>query len=542
MSPTMEIDMKLPAAKEMQALDQSATADFGIPSIVLMENAGLGTVRMMEKELGPCNNTFCLIFVGPGNNGGDGLVIGRHLHQRGCLVLFVFLINPASLLGDPQVNLGIVSNLELPSLIVRSEQHEEAVLDFIKENVPREVPCYAIIDSIFGIGLSRKVEGRFAAVIKAINNRVYGSLVPVVSVDIPSGMDANTGKQWGCCVQADFTATYGWAKPGHFINGRMSRSGKISIIDIGIPPQALAGVDISTELNSPQRLLPSLRPLQRRGDGHKGSHGHLMVLAGSTGKTGAAILAANGALRSGVGLISLAVPQDLNPVFENALIEAMTIPLAKSKGSLSIDDWGTIAESASTMQTVVIGPGIGTSAETAELVLEAYHTLTCPLVLDADALNILAVNSDRVGEAAGPRVFTPHPGELSRLLGISTADIQNNRIEAAREGCSLFSSSLHDIVMILKGAGTIIAHNDGSVVINSSGNPGMGTGGMGDVLSGVIGALICQGMVAGDAASLGVYVHGAAADLLFDEYGPGFSASEVAENIPVVLKKMMDER
>lgn len=533
--------MKLPAANEMQSLDHSATENFGIPSIVLMENAGLGTVHMMEKELGSCKKTFCLIFVGPGNNGGDGLVIGRHLYQRGCLPLFVFLIDPASLQGDPKLNLGIINNLDLPCLRVSSEQHEEAILAFIAANVSREVPFYAIIDSIFGIGLSRKVEGGFAAVIKAINNRTYGTGVPVVSVDIPSGMDANTGKQWGCCIQADFTATYGWAKPGHFINGIMSSSGKISIIDIGIPPQALARAEIATELNSLERLLPRLQPLQRKGVGHKGSHGHLMVLAGSTGKTGAAILAARGALRSGVGLITLAAPLDLNPVFENALVEAMTLPLPNSKGTISIDDWDTIAESASSMQAVVIGPGIGTSVETAELVLQAYHTLPCPVVLDADALNILAANRDRVGEAAGPRIFTPHPGELSRLLEISTADIQNNRIEAAKEGCSLFSSNLSNTVLVLKGAGTIIAQDDRSILINSSGNPGMGTGGMGDVLSGVIGALICQGMPAGDAASVGVYVHGAAADALFDDYGPGFSASEVAENIPAVLKKMMDE-
>lgn len=538
----MESDMKLPDAHQMQALDQAATENFGIPSIVLMENAGLGTVQMMERELGSCRGKFCLIFVGPGNNGGDGLVIGRHLHQRGCLVLFVFLVDPNSLQGDPEVNLRIVQNLSLPCLIVDNEQAVESIQAFIDGNRSCDVSGYAIVDSIFGIGLSRKVEGRFAAVIKAINNSLYGSKVPVVSVDIPSGMDANTGKQWGCCIQADFTATYGWAKPGHFINGRSSRVGNLSVIDIGIPPLVLARAEISTELSSAETLRPKLQALRRKGGGHKGSHGHLMVLAGSTGKTGAAILTARGAMRSGAGLISLAVPHDLNPVFENALIEAMTIPLPTSRQTLSIDDWDGIVESASTMQALVIGPGIGTAVETAELILQAYHSLPCPLVLDADALNILAANSGKVGQAAGPRVFTPHPGELSRLLEISTADIQNNRIEAAREGCSLFSNSLHETVLVLKGAGTIIAHNDGTILINSSGNPGMGTGGMGDVLSGVIGAFVCQGMNIGDAASAGVFVHGAAADILFDEYGVGFSATEVADAIPIALKKIMDTR
>lgn len=538
----MESDMKLPAADQMQALDHSATEHFGIPSIILMENAGLGTVRMMERELGSCRDTFCLIFVGPGNNGGDGLVIGRHLHQRGCLVLFVFLFDPATLQGDPGVNLKIVQNLHLPGLIVDTEQAVDSIAAFIEANVNRDLSGYAVVDSIFGIGLSRKVEGRFAAAIEAINSRIYGGKVPVVSVDIPSGMDANTGKQWGCCIRADFTATYGWAKPGHFINGRSSRVGKLAIIDIGIPPEALALAEITTELNSVETLLPRMQILQRTGSGHKGSHGHLMVLAGSTGKTGAAILAARGALRSGAGLVSLAVPHDLNPVFENALIEAMTIPLPASRQKLSIDDWDIVAENATNMQALVLGPGIGTAVETAELVLKAYHTLPCPLVIDADALNILAANSDRVGQAAGPRIFTPHPGELSRLLAISTADIQNNRIEAAREGCSLFSNALHETVLVLKGAGTIVALNDGCIRINSSGNPGMGTGGMGDVLAGVIGAFICQGMSIGDAASAGVFVHGAAADILCDEYGAGYSATEVADAIPAVLKKIIDRR
>lgn len=538
----VENDMKLPAADQMQALDLSATEHFGIPSIVLMENAGLGTVRMMESELGPCADKFCLIFVGPGNNGGDGLVIGRHLHQRGCQVLFVFLIDPSTLQNDPQVNFKIVQKLNLPSLIVDSEQAVDSIEAFINAHISRDVSGYAIVDSIFGIGLSRKVEGRFAAAIEAVNSKIYGRKVPVVSVDIPSGMDANTGKQWGCCIKADFTATYGWAKPGHFINGRPSRVGKLAILDIGIPPQATTMAEISTELCTAENLLPRLQVLQRKGIGHKGSYGHLMMLAGSAGKTGAAILAARGAMRSGAGLVSLAVPHDLNPVFETALIEAMTISLPASRQKLSVDDWDTIVEIASTMQAVVIGPGIGTAVETAELVLQAYHTLPCPLVIDADALNILAISSDIVGQAAGPRIFTPHPGELSRLLAISTADIQNNRIEAAREGRSLFSNSLHESVLVLKGAGTIIAQNDGSILINSSGNPGMGTGGMGDVLSGVIGSFICQGMNIGDAASAGVYVHGAAADMLFDEYGAGFSATEVADTIPTALKNIMDRR
>ncbi len=529
--------MQLPTAQEMKDLDRAATENFGIPSVVLMENAGLGTVRMIEKELGSCKNTFALIFVGPGNNGGDGLVIGRHLHQRDCQPLFFFLVNPDSLQGDAAVNLQIIRNLKLPIHVVDTSARVQTIPVLLKQFESRGRSCYVIIDAIFGIGLCREVVGHFADTINLINSPNFCRACPVVAVDTPSGMNADTGKIFGTCVQADYTATYGCAKPGHFIHGSSAWAGKLEIIDIGIPPEAIQQAKIATELATRENCTRLIDSLARRKAAHKGSHGNLLILAGSTGKTGAAILAARGALRGGAGLVTLCVPHDLNIIFEAVLIEAMTHPLPNSCQCLSIDDWPTISEQLTTKQAIIIGPGIGLAPKTAELVLHIYHTAKCPVIIDADALTVLATHRDQLSVSEGPRIFTPHPGELARLLDKSATDIQENRLDAALLGSSLFSNSRHDTVMILKGAGTIIAASNGVTTINTTGNPGMATGGMGDVLTGIIGALVCQGLSPLHAAVAGVYLHGAAADRLYAQSGAGFLASEVADMVPLIVKE-----
>ncbi len=531
--------MKLPTAQEMKDLDRSATEKFGIPSVVLMENAGLGTVRMIEKELGCCKNTFALVFVGPGNNGGDGLVIGRHLHQRGCQPVFFFLVRPDSLKGDAAVNLQIIQKLRLPFHVVDTPARVETIPVLLKQLESRGLPCYVVIDAIFGIGLCRAITGHFADTINLINSCNFGQAPPVVAVDTPSGMDSDTGKILGTCVRADYTATYCCAKPGHFINDSSSWTGKLEVIDIGIPPEAIHNAEITTELATAETCTALIRPLQRKKATHKGSHGHILILAGSAGKTGAAILAAKGALRSGAGLVSLGVPHDLNVIFETTLIEAMTLPLVNSSQFLSYGDWPSLREHIKGKQAIVIGPGVGLDPDTAELVLHIYQTVSCPVIVDADALTILATYRDRLGTPAGPRIFTPHPGELARLLDKSPADIQNDRLNAAISGCNLFRNDAHDTAMILKGAGTIIAGSDGSTTINTTGNPGMASGGMGDVLSGVVAALVCQGLPPLNAAIAGVYLHGAAADRLYEKYGAGFVASEVANMIPSIVKEYL---
>lgn len=523
----------------MQDLDRSASEDYKIPSIVLMENAGLGTVLMAERELGSCKNTFSPIFVGPGNNGGDGLVIGRHLHQRGGHPVFFFLVNPEKLTGDAKKNLEIIKKLRLPFHIIDNVSRAETIPVLIKQFESRGLPCYAIFDAIFGIGLCRDVTDHFAETIRLINTPTLKGNSPVISIDTPSGMESDTGEVLGACVRADYTATYCCAKPGHFIHGSPSWTGKLEIIDIGIPPEALYNASISTELateDTIQRLSYSLR---RKKASHKGSHGHMLIIGGSVGKTGAAILAAKGALRAGAGLVTMAAPEKINPIYETALPEAMSFALPESKDILNENAWPLIEEHLQNKQAIVVGPGVGTDESTAKLILQIYKDAECPAVFDADALNILSQYSGDIPKPAGPRIYTPHPGELSRLLQTSIKAIEHDRLGAAKAACKRLNAQDQPTVVVLKGAGTITANSSGSLFINTTGNPGMATGGMGDVLSGIIGALICQGLSPMDAAVAGVYLHGAAADLLHDQVGVGFNASEVADMLPFARQKLI---
>lgn len=532
--------MKLPTGAQMQRLDRSASEDFAVPSLLLMENAGLQTVLLMERELGPAGQSFAAIFVGPGNNGGDGLVIGRHLLQRGCQPLFFFLVPPDSLPADGATNLEIVRRLGLPVHLIDSSERVAEIPDLCNRSLSRNLPCYVVVDAIFGIGLCRSITGHIAEAIALINHPAFLRQTPVVAVDIPSGMEADSGRILGCCVQADHTATYGWAKPGHFQPGSGAWTGKVDIIDIGIPALTLQKVEVRTEL-ADQELVTSLaQPLRRRGDAHKGTNGRLLLIAGSTGMTGAAILAARGALHAGVGLVSLAVPADLNHIFETTLPEVITVPLPASKGQCSDEDLEQILALADTCSAVVVGPGIGQALATAKLVLALYGQLRKPLLVDADALNILATCRDDLPDPAGPRLFTPHPGELSRLLAEPVEMVVENRLQAARRGQALFVATAQPTVLVLKGAGTVTVGTGGKTTINSTGNPGMAAAGMGDVLSGVIGALLCQGLAPQAAAVVGVYLHGAAADLLVGQQGVGYLAGEVAAALPQARKALLD--
>jgi ADP-dependent NAD(P)H-hydrate dehydratase / NAD(P)H-hydrate epimerase len=530
--------MKLPKAHEMQMLDKCAIEDFGIPGIVLMENAGLGTVLMMERELGPAKNHFAIIFIGPGNNGGDGLVIGRHLHQRGCEAIFFFLVNPDELTGDSATNLNIIRQLKLPFHVIDTTTRVQTIPVLLKQIESRGKPCYVVIDALFGTGLTREITGHFAATIDLINRPDFALNIPIVSVDIPSGMDSDSGRILGISVKANLTATFGCAKPGQIMHGGSELTGKLHIIDIGIPPEVFRRTVIPTELITEDIASSWLGQLTREKSSHKGTHGHLLILAGSSGKTGAAILSARGALRSGCGLVSLCVPYDLNSIFETNLVEAMTIPLPTSVSIINMSDLPVIRRHLEGKDAVVLGPGIGTDKRTADIVLHLYHTVTQPMVVDADALNILAENKGKLKKPSGPRILTPHPGELARLCDSTPAEIQNDRLQAAKTACSTFNRDKHgNVIIVLKGDGTVIASNDGNAMINTTGNPGMAAGGMGDVLSGVIGALICQGFTCLQAAGAGVFLHGSSGDSLSKKMGYGYTASELADNIPFTLKK-----
>jgi NAD(P)H-hydrate epimerase len=435
---------------------------------------------------------------------------------------FVFCLVPSETIkGDALINFNSVKNLKIECVHLKDDSDLLKYQGILGHSA-------VIVDAIFGTGLKREVGGLFAKVIEWLNR----SGRPIVAVDIPSGLDSDSGKPLGVCVKATLTATYGLAKPGHVTYPGVGYTGILKVVDIGIPQQVVDEAAIAIDLlqkNEMARLVPRRQPTS-----HKGSFGHLLLLAGSQGKTGAAILAARAALRAGTGLVSLGVPQKLNDIFEKSLVEAMTIPLA-SDYFLGKEDLHAIENALLGKNSLVVGPGTGTDPETCALIAKLYTDVALPMVIDADGLNILAQEKVELRHAS-PRILTPHPGEMARLTGISTKEIQENR----RAIASSFAVQ-HGVTVVLKGAATIIAAPDGRVAINPTGNATMAAGGMGDVLSGLIGALIAQGLSAWDASCLGVYAHGLAADriVLAHDLPFGILATEVADEIPLAFREIL---
>lgn len=514
--------MKLARAAEVRALDSQAINEYGIPGVVLMENAGRMTVEAIRHWRGEIAGQTAAVVTGPGNNGGDGLVIARHLHQAGCRVVVYAVVPPGQWQGDAAINWRIVQRL--PVRVVEVVTTEQVAL--CREGLAQ---ADWVVDAIFGTGLSRPVAGHFALVIEEMKR--CGR--PICAVDIPSGLDSDRGVPLGACARAGLTVTYGLAKPGQVMHPGADFCGRLEVVDIGIPPELVEAAGIRTELLQAAvcaRLLPP-----RQAASHKGTFGHLLVLAGSRGKTGAALLAARGALRSGVGLVTLGCPQLLNPIFAASVLEAMSVPLA-SDYFLGTADYPAICWALAGKEALVLGPGIGLDPETAELVTRLYQEVGVPMVVDADALTLLGQSlPSRAGAAT--RVLTPHPGEMARLTGLSTGEVQADRV-----GVAASYAQEQGVVLLLKGAATIIAAPDGRIAINPTGNPGMATGGMGDVLSGVIGALLAQGVGAWEAACLGAFVHGLAADRLANtRTRGGFLASEVAAELPAAFQEIARE-
>ena len=527
--------MKLATSSQMRNLDQTTINETGIPGIVLMENAGQGTIRQMEADFGRVRDKTVCIFIGPGNNGGDGLVIGRHVLQRGGFPFLIFLVPQEKLCGDAGINAAICDKIHLPGMLIQQEE-DIAQLEKKLLHLHFAHPVHSLVDALFGTGLSRDLKDRFAAIIQFINTMSNTRQWPVVAVDIPSGLSADTGKILGCSIKADLTVTFGLAKPGHYLHGGPD-IGRLAVVDISIPDQVVRNADLPGKVID-QTIGRMLRPRPRAI--HKGTVGHLLILAGSIGKTGAAILSGRAALHSGCGLVTLAVPAELNSIFETSLPEAMTVPLPLSKHAFSIDDYDHILELLAGKSGLVLGPGLGTAHETEKLVQRLYREVSLPMVVDADALNLLALEPESFKQTGGDRILTPHPGEMSRMTKLPVADIQNNRIQTAHWLNDTSIRDNHEIITVLKGAGTVICSSSGRWAVNSSGNPGMATGGMGDVLSGLIGGLLVQDYSLMESSEIGVYMHGLAADLLAESSSCGFTAGEVAAALPRAAQVMTE--
>ncbi len=512
--------MKVVTAAQMQALDRKTIEEIGIHGLILMENAGRGTAQViMSQYHAELSGRSALIVAGPGNNGGDGFVIARHLVQAGFRAEVICLAVEEKFKGDALVNLEIIKQLRIPLAVCASE---ETLLDrgasFENAGV--------IVDALFGTGLGRPLEGRFARAVRYMNR----SNAPVVAVDIASGLSADTGHVLGVAVKADITCSMALPKIGHVTWPGCDHTGKLHVIDIGIPDFLVENAEIECVAMGRHEFAALLMP--RPNAGHKGTFGHLLVIGGSRGKTGAAALAVAGGLRSGAGLVTAVCARSSRTVLATKLTESMTLGVSEtSEGTPSVRAVDEVISFAENKKAAVIGPGLGLLPETQDFTITIIKDLDMPVVADADALTAMASEMDMFSTGDNDNlILTPHPGEMARLMGCSVRDVQSDRIGSARRLAGITGA-----IVVLKGARTVTAAPDGRTCINLTGNSGMGSGGMGDVLSGIIGALLAQGYKPWDAARIGVCAHGLAGDMLASARGPwGWTAGDLARWLPRV--------
>jgi hydroxyethylthiazole kinase-like uncharacterized protein yjeF len=515
--------MRLVTASEMRELDSMTINEAGIPGVVLMENAASSATKVFLDHFNPPDGSSIVILCGKGNNGGDGYVMARYLHEKGMNVTVGIAGEMPAISGDALVNLKIIKKLGLKI----SEILDDETLHAFRGNLET---CVYIIDGLLGTGLNSPVRGIYKKIIENVN--LCGK--PVMSIDIPSGLNADTGQKMGAAVKADLTVTFGFPKPGQMVYPGAELVGRLVNVDIGIPRIISNRFEYSYRLTEPEDFSEDICRDKR--NTHKGTRGHLLVLAGSTGKTGAASLAAMGALRAGAGLVTVGVPKSLNPVLECKLTEAMTAPLAETEdGSLSLRAENDIYRILSGKTALAIGPGLSTNPETVRLVCNIIKKCELPMVIDADALNALAPVSGSLECLDERKILTPHPGEMSRLTGLETREVQADRLKLSRE----FTKRWH-CHLVLKGARTVIADPEGIININPTGNPALATGGTGDVLTGIIAGLLARGLSEGRAATAGVYLHGLAADFYAEHNGEaGLIAADLTEIIPYLMNSVI---
>ena len=511
--------MNLGTREEMRRLDKLALDKLGLNGLVLMENAGRAVADGVKNTIGSVTGRRIFVLAGKGNNGGDGMVAARHLENEGANVR-VFLFGSADELApDARVNYGILAAAGSEIVSVKEERDWRRVqlaLPF--------ADC--LIDALVGTGGQGQLNGSIERAVQLLNSAQR----PVVSVDIPSGVDADTGAAPGVAAQATRTVTLALPKPGLFLHPGAGFTGELAVADIGIPKQLTSELALHrhvVETGWVRDLLP-----KRRATDHKGDAGRVLVAAGSRGFTGAAVLSATAAARSGAGLVTAAVPRALELLVAGKLTEVMTLGLPdQGEGAGLVEAAADILlDKAKAAQVLAIGPGLGREAGTQAVVRKVLQQASCPLVLDADALFALIDTPSLLGKAAAVPVITPHPGEMGRLLGMSADQVNHSRLVIAQKAASEWGA-----IVVLKGAPTIVAYPDGDVFINPTGGPVLATGGSGDVLTGVIAAFIAQGMTSHEAAVAGVYVHGLAGQLLERSGELGVLAGDLAAALPAAI-------
>jgi ADP-dependent NAD(P)H-hydrate dehydratase / NAD(P)H-hydrate epimerase len=504
---------------QMQSLDRRTIQEAKVPGTILMERAGTGVMTHLLQTWGSPKGKKAVIFCGKGNNGGDGLVVARLLKSQGAKLKVVLMAPHHELSPDAKIMYRRLSKIIRPSLFTVNPS-PETLFSFTQD-------ADLLIDALLGTGLSSPVRDPYKSAIEAIN----ASQAFTVAIDIPSGLDSNTGTTLGAAVQAHLTVTFGCPKLGLYLGSAVDKVGHIQVVDIGIPPEFVVDLNPNIHLLSQEIVRPLIPP--RPPSSHKGTFGHAGIVAGSPGKTGAPAMAGLGALRIGTGLVTVATPQSVSPIIESKLLEVMTEPMPESSQHLlGMETGSALLAFAKNKSALAVGPGLGISPDTTELLRYLLPQLDAPCVLDADALNGLMHHRQLFSSMKLPPILTPHPGEMARLLEASSP----KQVNEDRVGVSRQFAMVHRVILVLKGARTIIAEPHGHVAICPTGNPGMASAGMGDVLTGMITGLLAQGLNSWDAARAGVYLHGLAGDLAAATIGePGLVAGDVITTIPHAL-------
>ncbi|MCD6285382.1 MAG: NAD(P)H-hydrate dehydratase [Anaerolineae bacterium] len=504
--------MKVSRVSEMQEMDRAAVEAFGIAPDLLMENAGNAVYWVILNQFGVRGQRF-VVFAGPGNNGGDGLVVARKLLSSGGDVKVFLLSDPARYKGSAKVNFEIATRLPLEIARVES-------IDAVAEEIAR---CDAIVDAILGTGLTREVEGRYRQVIEQIN----AGGKTVFSVDIPSGVSGDTGKVMGAAVRADYTVTFGLPKIGSMLYPGYELGGKLYVSHISFPPALYEVETLRVAISEPLALPP------RRRDGHKGDFGKGLFIAGAASYFGAPYFSALSFLKAGGGYSRLAAPRSIVPAIAGKGSEIVFVPqMETASGGIDLRNKEALLDLAARMDMVVLGPGLSLDAEVQKLVRALAAAIPKPLLIDGDGITAVCQDLQSVRERTAPTILTPHLGEMSRIVGLDVADIDVDKVDVLQRATRDLNATI-----VLKGAHSLVGYPDGRVFINMSGNPGMATAGSGDILTGTIAAMVGLGLPVDEAVRQGVFVHGLAGDLAAMEKGEdGMTAQDILDALPLAVR------
>jgi hydroxyethylthiazole kinase-like uncharacterized protein yjeF len=510
-------NMRISTVAQMRNLDRGALEEYGIPPLLLMENAGLAVYDSILEEMGVEGLTFAIL-CGPGNNGGDGFVVARKILSSGGDPLVYLLSNPDGYKGVARQNYEILSKMPVEISIVDS-------LEVVEQGLEQSD---AIIDGILGTGIQGEVKGLYREIIEAINE----SGLPVFSIDIPSGVHGDTGEIMGAAVRADVTTAFGLPKVGNLMYPGFEQCGKLYVSHISFPPEHYTSNDIMLETSKPPFLPDRIR------DGHKGTFGQALFVSGAAGYMGAPYFAAMSFLKAGGGYSRLATPKSIAPFLATRGSEIVLHPMPEtSSGSLSPECEDDILDIASGIDFTVLGPGLSLDEGAGDLVRRLVTRLEGPLLIDGDGISAVCKDLDCVRDREWPTVLTPHPGEMARMTDLSVKEILSNRVEVIREASADLNATI-----VLKTAHSLIARPDGHVSVNLSGNPGMGSAGSGDVLTGTIAAMNGLGQDFEDAVITGVFIHGLSGDLAANEKGEdGITAQDVLDYLPMAMILFREE-